>query len=92
MTDDYKKLYDEAMVASNEVGFVGMTPAETIRAQAAVIEDVLPDEWQCFQPPISEVVKRLRAERGFGERGLQFVNDYHQALDALERILKRHSK
>ena len=30
--DDYKAWYEEAMVASNEAGFVGASAAETIRA------------------------------------------------------------
>ena len=31
--EEYKAWYDEAMVASNVAGFVGMSAAETIRAQ-----------------------------------------------------------
>lgn len=33
--DNYKAWYDEAMVASNEAGFVGLSAAETIRALSA---------------------------------------------------------
>lgn len=33
--DDYKARYEEAMVASSEAGYVGMSPAETIRALVA---------------------------------------------------------
>ena len=35
---DYKAWYDEAMVASNEAGFAGMSAAETIRALAEEVD------------------------------------------------------
>jgi hypothetical protein len=36
--DDYKSWYVEAMIASNEAGYVGISAAETIRALAAQVE------------------------------------------------------
>ncbi len=35
---DYKALYEDAMAASNEAGFVGMTAAETIRRLSADLD------------------------------------------------------
>lgn len=40
--DDYKAWYIEAMKASNEAGFVGMSAADTIRALAATQEQAAP--------------------------------------------------
>jgi hypothetical protein len=40
--DDYKAWYEEAMVASNEAGFVGLTAAETIRELAAQVDKRMP--------------------------------------------------
>jgi FtsZ-binding cell division protein ZapB len=40
---EYSQWYDEAMVASNEAGFSGMSAEQTIREQAAEIERLLKD-------------------------------------------------
>lgn len=40
-SDDYKAWYDEAMVASNEAGYVGASAAETIRRLDAELTDAL---------------------------------------------------
>ncbi len=37
--DNYKAWYEEAMVASNEAGYVGLNAAQTIRALAALVSE-----------------------------------------------------
>lgn len=38
--NDYKEWYDEAIVASNELGFAGMSAADVIRYQAQEVDDL----------------------------------------------------
>lgn len=40
MNDDYELWYSEAIEASNELGFAGMSAADVIRYQASEIEDL----------------------------------------------------
>ena len=39
--DDYKAWYEDAMAASNEAGYVGISPADTIRALQADLDNAL---------------------------------------------------
>lgn len=38
--NDYKEWYEEAIIASNELGFAGMSAADVIRYQAQEINDL----------------------------------------------------
>jgi hypothetical protein len=40
MTDDYKEWYEEAIIASNELGFAGMSAADVIKYQSLEIEQL----------------------------------------------------
>lgn len=46
------------------------------------------NQWDQFRPPLGDVVKRLRARRGLGSLGLEFVNDIGQLLAACESALE----
>lgn len=62
--DDYKAWYEEAMIASNEAGFVGMSAAETIHCLASLLQD---SNKKNYTPLTEEQIRRIDDSTHFHE-------------------------
>lgn len=63
----YKQWYEEAIEASNELGFAGMSAEQVIRYQAEELEELRRSE-KCFNAVINHVLGK-----GYMESPLEFL-------------------
>lgn len=54
--NDYKEWYEEAIIASNELGFAGMSAADVIKYQAVEIE-----QWKKDLRETEDELNRMKA-------------------------------
>lgn len=76
--DNYQEWYEEAIVASNELGFAGMSAAQVIKFQAEELEDSRKSD-ECFNAVISYILGK-----GYMESPLEFLRCWNEGnFDAL---------
>lgn len=72
MNDNYKEWYEEAIIASNELGFAGMSAADVIRYQAQQIDESH-KAGECWNAVISYMLGR-----GYCEEPLEFLRCWNE--------------
>lgn len=70
--NDYKEWYEEAIIASNELGFAGMSAAQVIKFQAEELEDSRKSD-ECFNAVISYILGK-----GYMESPLEFLRCWNE--------------
>lgn len=76
--DNYQEWYEEAIIASNELGFAGMSAAQVIKLQAEELEDSRKSD-ECFNAVISYMLGK-----GYMESPLEFLRCWNEGnFDAL---------
>lgn len=91
-TDDYKSWYIEAMIASNEAGYVGLSAAQTIRELNKLVHE---PPAAAINEQLLEALNRLQ-NAGLkvlgGEVGVYDLGDLGEALDFSQAVIAEAEK
>lgn len=68
----YQEWYEEAIIASNELGFAGMSAAQVIKFQAEELEDSRKSD-ECFKAVISYILGK-----GYMESPIEFLRCWNE--------------